>query len=117
MTQPIGPYRPLVAAGGWLAVSGQLGVRGGELVTGGVVAETQQALDNITDLLAGAGTTPSRIVKATVYLRHMRDYPLVNDVWSDHFGDSPPSRSVVAVVELPLHALVEIDAWAWVGDD
>jgi 2-iminobutanoate/2-iminopropanoate deaminase len=117
MTQPVGPYRPLVAVGGWIALSGQLGVQQGELVNGGVVAETRQALDNITDLLAGVGATPSQVVKATVFLRHMRDYPLINEVWRDHFGDSPPARSVVAVAELPLHALVEIDAWAWVGGD
>lgn len=103
-------------AGGWLAVSGQIGLVDGALVHGGFRAEADQALQNLTALLAGEGATLADVVKSTVYVRHMGDYPALNDVWTEHFGDTPPARAAVAVAELPLHALVEIDAWAWVGE-
>ena len=112
----MGAYRPIVEAGGWLAVSGQIGLVDGSLVHGGFRAEAQQALRNLSALLEAEGATPADVVKSTVYLRHMGDYPVLNDVWTEHFGDTPPARAAVAVSELPLHALVEIDAWAWVGD-
>jgi 2-iminobutanoate/2-iminopropanoate deaminase len=112
MSEPVGAYRPVVRAGEWLAASGQVGVVDGRLVHGGFRAETEQALANLADVLAGEGATLADVVKTTVYLRHMGDYAILNDVWTDHFGDQPPARAAVAVAELPLHALVEIDAWA-----
>jgi 2-iminobutanoate/2-iminopropanoate deaminase len=115
MTAPIAPYTPIVRAGDFLVVSGQLGVIDGELVTGGVEAETRQALANLRALLEGAGSTLGDVVKTTVFLRHMRDYVLLNEVYAASFGDHRPARSAVAVAELPLLALVEIEAWAYVG--
>jgi 2-iminobutanoate/2-iminopropanoate deaminase len=99
-----------------LAVSGQIGLVDGSLVHGGFRAEVRQALQNLSALLESEGATAADVVKTTVYLRHMGDYPALNEEWTDHFGDTPPARAAVAVSELPLHALVEIDAWAWVGD-
>lgn len=113
MTTPVGPYAPIVRAGEWLVVSGQVGARGGELVTGGVEAEVTQALANVADLLAGEGAELGDVVKTTVFLRHMRDYPLMNHAYVAAFGDHRPARAAVAVAELPLHALVEIEAWAY----
>lgn len=112
MTTPIAHYTPLVRHGDWLVTSGQLGLVDGRLVSGGVRAEAVQALDNVAALLASEGTGLGDVVKATVFLRHMRDYPILNEVWADAFGDNPPARSAVAVTELPLHALVEIEVWA-----
>lgn len=116
MAKVLGPYTPVVAAGGWLAVSGQLGLRDGEMVAGGVADEVTQAIANIAELLAAENASLSDVVKTTVYLRHMRDYPLMNEAYTAAFGDHRPARAAVAVVELPALALVEIDAWAYVGD-
>lgn len=116
MNKPIGAYRPVVRAGDWLAVSGQLGMVDGKLVHGGFRAETEQALTNLTGLLEGEGATLADVVKTTVYVRHMGDYPILNEVWTRHFGDQRPARAAVAVAELPMHALVEFDAWAYLGD-
>ena len=115
MSKPVGAYRPIVRAGEWLAVSGQIGSVDGKLVHGGFRAETAQALTNLAELLGSEGATLGDVVKTTVYLRHMGDYEILNEVWSERFGDQPPARAAVAVAELPLHALVEIDAWALVG--
>ena len=112
MTTPIAHYTPVVRHGDWLVTSGQLGIVDGRLVSGGVRAEATQALANVRALLAGEGATLGDVVKATVFLRHMRDYPILNEVWAEAFGDHPPARSAVAVAELPLHALIEVEVWA-----
>jgi 2-iminobutanoate/2-iminopropanoate deaminase len=108
----VGPYTPIVRAGDWLVVSGQVGVVEGRLVTGGVQAELRQALANLAALLEGAGATLADVVKTTLFLRHIDDYAAVNDAYIDAFGDHRPARSAVAVAGLPLGALVEVEAWA-----
>jgi 2-iminobutanoate/2-iminopropanoate deaminase len=115
MSTPVGPYTPLVRAGDWLVASGQVGQVGGKLVSGGVVAELEQAIANLRGLLEDAGSSLDQVVKTTVFLRHMRDYPLMNDCYVKAFGDHRPARSAVAVSELPLHALIEIEAWVYTG--
>jgi 2-iminobutanoate/2-iminopropanoate deaminase len=115
MSKAVGPYSPIVRAGDWLAVSGQVGAADGAIVPGGLQDEVTQAMANMARLLAGEGATLDDVVKTTVYLRHMRDYDLMNEAYVTAFGDNRPARAAVAVVELPLHALVEIDAWAYVG--
>ncbi|MFM8862692.1 MAG: RidA family protein [Acidimicrobiia bacterium] len=112
MNAPIGPYAPIVRAGDFLVVSGQLGLRNGEMVTGGVAAETTQALANMAALLASEGSSLADVVKTTVFLRHMRDFELMNEAYVAGFGDHRPARSAFAVAELPRLALVEIEAWA-----
>ena len=116
MSGPVGPYSPVVRAGGWLVVSGQVGLDGGRLVAGGVQAELRQAIENMKRLLEGEGTSLAAVVKTTLFLRHIDDYAAVNHVYAESFGDHRPARSAVAVAGLPLGALVEIEAWAWVGD-
>lgn len=113
MSTPIGPYTPIVRAGDFLVVSGQLGLVDGEMIVGGVSAETTQALRNLSALLEGEGASLSDVVKTTVFLRHMRDFELMNDAYMAGFGDHRPARSAFAVAELPRLALVEIEAWAW----
>lgn len=115
MTKPVGAYTPIVRAGEWLVVSGQIGQVDGEIVSGGFKDEVRQALDNLEALLVAEGATLGDVVKTTVFLRHMGDYALLNEVWVQRFGDRPPARSAFAVSELPLHALVEIEAWAFTG--
>lgn len=113
MSIPIGPYTPIVRAGDFLVVSGQLGLVSGEMIVGGVSAETTQALSNMAALLKGEGASLADVVKTTVFLRHMRDFELMNEAYIEAFGDHRPARSAFAVAELPRLALVEIEAWAW----
>jgi 2-iminobutanoate/2-iminopropanoate deaminase len=113
MSTPIGPYTPIVRAGDLLVVSGQLGLHDGEMVSGGVEAETTQALANLATLLATEGASMSDVIKTTVFLRHMRDFEIMNAAYVAAFGDHRPARSAFAVAELPRVALVEIEAWAY----
>lgn len=115
MTKPIAPYSPITRAGDLLFVSGQLGMIEGEIVPGGVEAETRQALTNLEAVLAAEGASLSDVVKTTVFMRHMRDYVLMNEVYAEAFGVHLPARSAVAVAELPRLALVEVEAVAYIG--
>jgi 2-iminobutanoate/2-iminopropanoate deaminase len=116
MSKPVGPYTPIVRAGEWLVVSGQVGIADGKLVSGGLDAELRQAVANLSALLAGEGATLADVTKTTVFLRHLGgDYPTMNQVYMELFGDHRPARSAVGVAELPLGALVEVEAWAHVG--
>jgi 2-iminobutanoate/2-iminopropanoate deaminase len=112
MAQPIGPYTPIVRAGEWLVCSGQLGVSEGSLVDGGVQAQARQAIANLAALLDGEGASLSDVVKTTVFMTHISDFALINEVYAEGFGDHRPARSAVAVAGLPLGGLVEIEAWA-----
>lgn len=115
MSTPVGPYTPVVRAGDWLIVSGQIGLAGGKLAVGGVAAEARQALANLAALLEGEGASMADVAKTTIFLRHIDDYRIVNDVYVEAFADHRPARATVAVAGLPLGALLEIEAWAWVG--
>jgi 2-iminobutanoate/2-iminopropanoate deaminase len=116
MSKPVGPYTPIVRAGDWLIVSGQVGLHDGSLVDGGVAAQARQALANMAGLLAGEGASMADVVKTTIFVRHISDYTAVNEVYVEAFGDHRPARATVAVAGLPLNALVEVEAWAWVGN-
>jgi 2-iminobutanoate/2-iminopropanoate deaminase len=96
-------------------VSGQVGIADGRLVPGVTAAETRQALANLEAQLATEGASLTDVVKTTVFLRHMSDYAVMNEVYMEVFGDHRPARSAIGVAELPLGALVEVEAWAWVG--
>jgi 2-iminobutanoate/2-iminopropanoate deaminase len=110
--KPAGPYTPVVRAGEWLVVSGQVGMADGKLVPGGLEGELRQAIANLAAQLASHGAALDDVVKTTVFLRHMSDYALMNEIYVDCFGDHRPARSAVGVAELPLGALVEVEAWA-----
>jgi 2-iminobutanoate/2-iminopropanoate deaminase len=112
--KPVGPYTPVVRAGDWLIVSGQVGLADGKLVTGGLEAELRQAIANLRGHLEANGAMLSNIAKTTVFLRHMSDYALMNEVYAEEFGDHRPARSAIGVAELPIGALVEVEAWAFV---
>ena len=114
--KPVGAYTPVVRAGGWLVVSGQVGLADGKIVSGGLAGELRQALANLEAQLATQGATMADVVKTTVFLRHMSDYVLMNEIYVEAFGDHRPARSAIGVAELPIGALVEVEAWAWVGE-
>jgi 2-iminobutanoate/2-iminopropanoate deaminase len=113
--KPVGPYTPIVRAGDWLVVSGQVGVVDGKLVAGGVPGELRQAIANLEGHLASEGATLADVVKTTVFLRHMSDYAQMNETYVEAFGDHRPARSAIGVAELPIGALIEVEAWAFVG--
>ena len=98
--------------------SGQVGLdpAKGELVGGGVKAETKRALENLTAVLRGASLTLADVVKTTVYLADMQDFAAMNEVYGEAFGPTPPARTTIAAAGLPKGARVEIDCVA-VGRD
>ena len=107
----IGPYTQAIKANGFVYTAGQIAIRpeSGEMVDGGIAAQTRQVLANLTAVLKAAGTSMDQVVKATVFLRHMADFAAMNEVYAEHLGKAAPARSTVAVAELPWGALVEID--------
>lgn len=115
MNPPAGPYSPVVRAGGWLVTAGQLGVKDGQLAEG-IEAQTAQAMANIRTLLEAEGSGMEAIVKTTVFLADIADWPKMNDPYVAALGDNRPARSAFAVGALPRGALVEIEAWAFVGE-
>ena len=115
MSKPAGPYTPIVRAGDWLIVSGQVGLGDSGLVEGGVVPETTQALANLRALLESEGATMADVVKTTVFLADIAEWPTMNEPYLEAFGDHRPARSAFAVAGLPLGARVEVEAWAYVG--
>ena len=114
-TPAVPPYSPVVRAGDWLIISGQIGLVDGALAPGGIQAELRQAVANMSGLLQREGASLAAVRKTTVFLRHMRDYSLMNETYAELFPEPYPARSAFAVSELPFVALVEIEAWAWVG--
>jgi 2-iminobutanoate/2-iminopropanoate deaminase len=117
VTRPVGPYAPVRRAGDWIVTSGQLGVVPGEngepvLVRGGAAAELRQALANLAAVLAQEGADLSHVVKTTLFLADMADFPEANEVWVEVFGDHRPTRSAVGVAALPMGARAEVEAWA-----
>lgn len=115
MSKPVGPYSPILRAGDWLVVSGQLGLKDGAMVDGGIVEQTTQALANLAALLEGEGASMANVIKTTVFLSTIDDWPVMNDPYVAAFGDHRPARSAFAVGALPMGALVEVEAWAYVG--
>jgi len=120
MTTPIGPYAPVVEAGGFLITSGQLGVvpdadGAPRLVDGGTRAELAQALANGAALLEAHGSGPLDVIKATVFVVDMAEFGLVNEVWTEFFSGHRPARSAVGVAALPMGASVEVELWAHRG--
>jgi len=118
MSTPVGPYTPVVRAGDWLVVSGQVGL-GPDGLADGFDAQLRQALANLQGLVEGAGASLAQVAKTTVFLVSMDDYPRMNELYIEHFdahaGGHRPARSAVAVAALPICALVEVEAWVHVG--
>lgn len=119
----IGPYSQaqvvrLHGGNRLVATAGQVGLdpKTGELVPGDVAAQTEQAMKNLAAVLRGAGLALADVIKTTVFLVDMADFPSMNKVYGSHFTGAPPARTTVAVSALPKNARVEIDALA-IGRD
>ena len=110
----IGPYSVAIRTGKLVFSSGQLGLdpHSGELVPGGIENETRQALTNIRNVLADSGSSMPAVVKTTVFLKDMADFPKMNAVYAEFFPENPPARSTVQVAALPKSGSVEIEAVA-----
>jgi 2-iminobutanoate/2-iminopropanoate deaminase len=110
MSTPVGPYSPWRRAGDLIVISGQLGVvpgaNGPTMVEGGAADQLRQAL-------AEAGATFDQVVKATLFITDMKDFGPCNEVWVEEFDPPCPTRSAVAVAQLPLGALAEVELWAY----
>lgn len=113
----IGPYTQAIGAGGFLFVSGQIGLDPGSglLVEGTVADETRRALENVRAVLTVAGLSTDSVVRTTIYLTDLADFPLVNQVYAEFFSAPFPARATVQVAALPRGARVEIDAIAVAG--
>ena len=114
--QPIGPYsQAVLASGKFLFASGQIPIDAatGQLVTGDIQAQTRTVLNNVRAILAAAGATFGNVVKSTVFLADMNDFPAMNAIYQEYFGATNcPARSTIQVARLPKDAKVEIEVVA-----
>lgn len=110
----IGPYSQAVRSGGFLFCSGQVALdpATGKLVGGGIEAQTERVLRNLAAVLGAGGADLASVVKTTVYLADLADFPQMNRVYATFFPEDPPARATVQAAKLPADALVEIDAIA-----
>jgi 2-iminobutanoate/2-iminopropanoate deaminase len=107
------PFSPAVRVGDVLYLSGQIGTDStGRLVAGGIEAETRQTLENIRDVLARTGSSLDRVVKCTVMMAEMREWPAMNTVYATFFPSNRPARSAFGATALALGARVEIECIA-----
>lgn len=108
----IGPYSQGTVANGFLYTAGQIALdpATGRMIEGDVVAQTERVMANLTAILLAAGAGWGDVVKTTVYLLDMNDFPTVNEIYERALGDARPARSTVQVAALPRGAMVEIDA-------
>lgn len=113
----IGPYSQAIRAGDFLFVSGQIPLvpSSGALVQGDVRAQTRQVLDNLGAIFAAGGGSFEQVVKTTVYLADMADFPAMNEVYGAVFTGAAPARATVQVSRLPRDVRVEIDAVVYLG--
>ena len=114
----LAPYSQGMAGAGLVYTSGQIGLdpASGKLVDGGVPAEAAQALRNVAAILDAAGSSIDRVLKTTMFLVDMADYPTMNEVYRAAFPEPFPGRTTVVVTALPAGAHVEIEAVAVAGD-
>lgn len=110
----IGPYSQAIRTPAFIYTAGQVGLEpaSGELVDGGIEAQTRQVLSNLKHVLEAAGSGLERVVKTTVFLKDMNDFAKMNAIYAESFSENPPARSTIAVAGLPKGALVEIEVVA-----
>jgi 2-iminobutanoate/2-iminopropanoate deaminase len=109
--KPIGPYSQGIISGGLLFVSGQIAIdpTTGQMIEGDIAAQTERVLKNLLAVLKGAKMGPENVVKTTVFLASMADFPKMNEVYERFLGKEPPARSTIEAGALPKGAKVEID--------
>lgn len=112
--EPIGPYSQAVQAGNMLFVSGQIAIQksSGNLITTNIEDETKQVMLNMHEILKTAGFNFSNVVKTTIFLKDMSNFPKVNEIYGQNFTNEPPARETVEVSRLPKDVNVEISCIA-----
>jgi 2-iminobutanoate/2-iminopropanoate deaminase len=112
--EPIGPYSQAIKAGNMLFISGQVAIQkpSGNLVVGNIVDESHQVMKNLEAVLTAGGMNFSNVVKTTIFLKDMNNFPKVNEVYGSYFIDQPPARETVEVSRLPKDVNVEISCIA-----
>jgi 2-iminobutanoate/2-iminopropanoate deaminase len=116
--QPIGPYSQAIAMGNMVFCSGQIPLDPvtGEVVGGSdVQAQAKRVLENVKAVLEAAGTNFDGVVKTTIFLKNMGDFPKVNEIYSQYFKGTTPARSTIEVARLPKDVLVEVECIAVKG--
>ena len=113
----IGPYSQAVVHQGLAYISGQIALdpTTNQLIEGDVAAQTERVLENLGAVLEAAGSGFENVLRTTVYVKNINDFPVVNGVYARYFSKDPPARATVEVARLPKDVLVEIDAIAAVG--
>ena len=114
--QPIGPYSQAIQAGGFLFCSGQIALdaQTGQVSAQDVEGQTRKVMQNIEAVLKAAGCEFKSVVKTTIFLKSMNDFPKVNEIYGSYFKENPPARSTVEVSRLPKDVLVEVEVVALV---
>lgn len=112
--EPIGPYSQAIQSGNLLFVSGQIALQRatGNMVTGTIEEETKQVMENLKAVLSAAGLDFSNVLKTSIFLKDMNNFPVVNQIYGTYFKDTPPARETVEVSRLPKDANVEISCIA-----
>lgn len=110
----IGPYSQAVLSNGLAFLSGQIPLdpATGQIVEGDIAAQTERVLENLQAVLAACGSSLAQVLKTTVYLKDMAEFPRINEVYARYFPEDPPARATVEVARLPRDVRVEIDAIA-----
>ena len=112
--EPIGPYSQAIQAGNMLFTSGQIAIQksSGNLITGNIQDETIQVMINLSEVLKAAGLAFGDVVKCTIFLKDMGNFPQVNEIYGQYFTANPPARETVEVSRLPKDVNVEISCIA-----
>ena len=112
--EPIGPYSQAILSGNMLFVSGQIAIQrtSGNVVTGNIEDETTQVMINLSEVLKAAGLSFQNVVKCTIFLKDMGNFPKVNEIYGQYFSQNPPARETVEVSRLPKDVNVEISCIA-----
>ena len=110
----IGPYSQAIRAAGLVFTSGQIAIDPAtqQVVEGGIAAQTERVLKNLSGVLQAAGTSLDKALRCSVFLKSMDDFAAMNEVYARHFGAAPPARTTVQAAGLPRDVLVEIDVVA-----
>ncbi len=112
----IGPYSQAIVSNGFVFLAGQIPLdpATGQIIEGGIAAQTERVLENVKAVLEAAGSSLANVVKTTVFLKDMSEFAKMNEVYAIYFSENAPARSTVEAARLPRNVLVEIDCIAGV---
>jgi 2-iminobutanoate/2-iminopropanoate deaminase len=112
--EPIGPYSQAIQTGNMLFISGQIAIQKstGKMITDNIESETAMVMENLNEILKAAGMDFTHVVKTSIFLKDMADFPKVNEIYGRHFQQQPPARETVEVSRLPKDVNVEISCIA-----